>query len=689
MKKIYAALWVAFAAFVFTCPADAFLRGGYAPPAAPSFTGLVDSFPGATLMVSAFKPTNAYTGNWGTVERQSDGTTQVISYLSTGEADNATFTSFCSGTVCFARVINDSISANSATQTTRANQARVILNGNGHMALCPQPGTKYQFAFSSGVNTASQHIFFVVKAGTADNNWSQPDVATIPITANVTSSSASISSMSSQAGISVPTAPAAWVTATGVKDSANRLPNSGVTTTNATNLSALPTGTTGTLNYTPAGTASGSTTGDTLTFTPGVIGGVWINNGPTTTNFGTGAYWGFGLGAPTTPLGSNNNYPTDFVTPQTSVSGANAIWQYMMGQGMRSVWSVVDYSTNGQQVNYDAASLGTNPNTTPTTITFSTNVGDNLFSDANGNNAPVGSCFETVVKYGSTQASRVAMSGFLQTQSGFAGFPFAPATSDGFTWTGIYQPGPVNTSSYGVGVSTTDIFGIQLFPETGGYTYPSLSVASNINNSTTMYRTVVHQGDSDTIDNQNERSEFGAYNNQVLPGASFSWAYYLRWDQYTSQTGSWCYGGQLHTEGGSIADLITYSCKNGTMQFVTQTASADVNCGSPVTITIGTIYAVIITGKWSNGAGTDTLTINAGPIGTTPIPQLCNQSGNLWPPGASAGGGAYMKIGTYRGDPWNNPGTLDLRTMNVQWNGTTANAFASQITSPMSLPTHP
>jgi hypothetical protein len=646
--------------------------------ASPSYTGFLDAYSsaGATWGFSAYKLATAYAGNWGTVQRQSDNTTLAIGFDINNKANVSTFNTFCSGTNCYLTTLNDQVSGVNATQATLANMPRVIVDSNGVLAVCPQPGSKMATSYSATVNTAKVHMFAVARAAYADSRWSQAGLPTVTVTGNITSGSASIASMSSQVGISTANAIVNMGTNPGVTDSAGFLPNAPATgSVGSTNLSALPTGSTGTLAFAPGNLSpTGSQAGDTLTFTNAVLGGVWIMNGPASSSFATTAYWGVGMAV--------DNVAGDWNTGRNATS---LLYQNALGNGMRGQWGVWDYDTFTTQLNYDGVSLGTISGSSAN-VTYSTNVGMSLFADANGAEGLSNTCFETMVLFNVNEGARVAMSNWLAAQAGTS-FPFATVTSDGFAMTGLYQPNgsPSTSSVYGASSVGPDAWGMTWNVQSGGYTWPSVAYANNITNSTTMWRFIDEQGDSDINITAAERTEI---NNvlTVAPGQSFSAFEQIEFEQYTNQTGDWCYTMQIHYNDAlsSAPDIVTAACKNNQLQFQYQKGSGPTttNCGSPISLVQGTVYAVVVDGFWSTNHTSDMLTIHAGTNGGT-LAQVCSVSGALWDNDT----GAYLKAGIYRGFPWSNAGTLIERVMNMRFS-TTANAFDAYITTQPALPAH-
>lgn len=661
---------------------------GVASPTA--FTGLLDTYSGATWYVScAFKPTNAYSSNCATIRRQSDNTTATIGFLANGKGDVASFNTFCSGTNCFLDTWVDAVNGINTTDSSAAGfKPRMIVNVNGNIAVCPQPGSKVTTSFNAAVNTAKQHLFAVVKGSYADNRHAQADIPTVAVTGTVTINSPTITAMSSQAGISIAN-DAVRGPSPGVSDSANFIPGPTATAVGNVEVTALPTGTTATMAPEPGNLPfpTGTQANDNLTFTNSVLSGVWLTNGPASGSVAT-SYWSAGFGG----LAGQGAVPGDWITGLNGTS--NGIIQSAFGQGMRGLYAVYDYETFGATLNFNGTRIGTS-NVAGGNITYSTNVGMTLFSNTSGTENTTNSCFETMVLYPATQASRIPMAQFLMAQDSIV-FPFAANTSDGFAMTGLYQPNSAQgTTIYGQRTIGPDVLGGSWNITAGGYTWPSLSYANNINNSTTLYRFIIQQGDSDTNITGAERSEIAWAGAVTTKNGDFSFFYQFQYEAIPTQTGTWCDTGQLHYgngQAGLAPDLVTLHCLNGQIQIQTQKDSAfpggsviTTNCGAPQTLTAGVTYAVVGTGHWSNTGTSDTLTVNFGTNGTT-LPAVCTASGSLWNQETV---GAYLKGGTYRGFSWDNPGTIIQRVMGLQFNPTTANAYSSFITAQPALPTHP
>ncbi len=720
MKKLYVMLWFAFACLVATNPVSAFVRGGLSGPvAAPSFTGFLDTYSanGATWFVSTYKGANAYSGNYGTVRRASDGFTQTIGFLSTGVADVSTFNSFCNGTLCYLTSWVDQVNGVNATQATNANQPRVFVDANNVLAVCPQPATWMTTTASSLVNTAKQHFFAVALPGFADNQHSPPGLPTIVTTGTVTSGSGTITAMASQVGLSTVTGGNNQGTVPGVKDSAGFLPN-GTTlpggTAGATSFSALPTGTTASLTFDPGNLSpTGTQAGDTLTFTNSVISGAWLVNGPAGTYWPTVAYWGVGMGSQT---GANSNPydgPSDWNGPR---NGDDLYVMGTVGQGMRGQWGVYDYDTFTNNLSYNAVALGNNGSTCSggctqpanANITYTTSVGMTLFTDPshNAGEQTSNACFETMALFPATQTQRVAMAQTLMAQDTITNAAFsAPTTSDGFTMSGIYQTwrewGTTGSNSlFGNAVYGPDTYGMTWANQSGGYSWPGVAMATNINNGTTMWRFITKTGESDTTITLQERDEVCAFpscqtsglngNGAIAPGSHASIAFQFEFEAIPDQSADWCYAAQVHTQNIAVPDLATIDCTNNQLRVWVNccdsgSSPAAQPCGAAITLTPGTVYAVEWEIFWSGGShNTDTFVSHMSANGS-PLTQNCS----LGPAALfSTDTGAFAKMGTYRGFPNSNQGTVIQRVMNYQWSNT-ANAFAGFITTQTALPTHP
>jgi hypothetical protein len=93
------------------------------------FQGLLDLYPNAAAAYSLRKLRSAYTGSAIKVRRASDNTEQDIGFVN-NELDVSTLESFCNGTDGFVTTWYDqSSNAQNATQTTAANQPKIVSGG--------------------------------------------------------------------------------------------------------------------------------------------------------------------------------------------------------------------------------------------------------------------------------------------------------------------------------------------------------------------------------------------------------------------------------------------------------------------------------------------------------------------------------------------------------------------------------
>jgi len=96
----------------------------------PAYTGLLNDYSGAAAAYSLRLLDNTYTGNAIKVRRASDNAEQDIAFAN-NELDTATLETFASGTDAFVTTWYDqSGNANNATQTTAANQPKIVSAGS-------------------------------------------------------------------------------------------------------------------------------------------------------------------------------------------------------------------------------------------------------------------------------------------------------------------------------------------------------------------------------------------------------------------------------------------------------------------------------------------------------------------------------------------------------------------------------
>ena len=138
-------------------------RGG-----APSFTGLLDTYSGASAAYSLRKLSSTYLGNCIRVRRSSDNTEQNIGFVN-NVLDTASLLTFCGAGNGFVTTWYDqSGNANNATQTTAANQPQIVSSGsmittNGKNSISFD-GTNDSLNLASTINvSASNYNSFVGK----------------------------------------------------------------------------------------------------------------------------------------------------------------------------------------------------------------------------------------------------------------------------------------------------------------------------------------------------------------------------------------------------------------------------------------------------------------------------------------------------------------------------------------------
>jgi Divergent InlB B-repeat domain/Alpha-L-arabinofuranosidase B, catalytic len=653
------------ASYTFTLNGNVTLVANFTPTTA-AYVGFLDTYNslGATFGLSTKKLFNAYSGYAIQVRRVSDNTTQNIGFRSNGDADPSAFNAFCSGTTCYLSIWYDQVNGNNAVQATAAKQWQVFVDTDGLLTLQPGPGTTMTVADAAVYKTPQVELFATARPNYLDNRIPEPNpAAVVGITGTVTNGSPTITAMSSQAGITTASPPGG---------------NSGATVEGAgipslTQIGAFPSGSSSTMTN----NATGGTSGEALTFINPVFDGAWIIYGPSGTTYWSNAYWGFG---------------TDFtdsveVPRNGQTSGFQSVIQDIYGQGQRNLWGIWDFDTYTLSVYVNGVKIGQQSNTNAN-VTYSTAVGLTIGSDASGSEVSINQSFRQMVLFPATESARVAMAQEEMGRWNVSTLPTSSTTADGFTWTPEYIPG---FSHY----DGPDVYGMTWWHEFGGYSWPSVELASNINNSTTMARFTVEVGDSDTIVTGAERSERGGglgsnATKTFVPGGNFSIFYQFEIEQMATQNGSWCYTMQNHYGNGGLApDLIAISCSGGKLQFVTQHGSGPttVNQGSAQTLTVGTTYAVVINAHWAttSASNADTLQIWFGPNGSA-LTEIVNVGPTMLWDTVAAGG--YVKQGIYRGYPNQNAGTDILRVMNHQLS-LTANAYSAYITSQPQLPTHP
>jgi hypothetical protein len=95
-----------------------------------AFTGILDTYSGASAAYSVRRLSSTYTGNLIRVRRSSDNTEQDIGYDSNNVLDTASLLTFCGAGNGFVTTWYDqSGNANNATQTTALNQPQIVSSG--------------------------------------------------------------------------------------------------------------------------------------------------------------------------------------------------------------------------------------------------------------------------------------------------------------------------------------------------------------------------------------------------------------------------------------------------------------------------------------------------------------------------------------------------------------------------------
>lgn len=132
-------------------------------PKTAAFTGLLDTYSGASAAYSLRRLSSTYTGNLIRVRRSSDNAEQNIGYNSSNVLDTASLLTFVgAGNGFITTWYDQSGNANNATQTTAANQPQIVSSGamittNGKNSV-RFDGTNDHFILGSTINVASSHF---------------------------------------------------------------------------------------------------------------------------------------------------------------------------------------------------------------------------------------------------------------------------------------------------------------------------------------------------------------------------------------------------------------------------------------------------------------------------------------------------------------------------------------------------
>ena len=139
---------------------------------APAFTGLLDTYPGATAAYSIRQLRGGYTGSAFRVRRDSDDAEQDIGFVN-NELDTASLETFCSGTDGFVVTWYDQISGtpNNFVASKESGEPKVCSNGvtvteNGQPALeYAFPGPQFESVYEM-TSSANVYINMVFKMDT-------------------------------------------------------------------------------------------------------------------------------------------------------------------------------------------------------------------------------------------------------------------------------------------------------------------------------------------------------------------------------------------------------------------------------------------------------------------------------------------------------------------------------------------
>ncbi len=116
----------------------------------PTFTGILDDYPSAAGAWSAARRlSSTYSGNIFTVRRGSDNTTQNIGYLSNGDLDTGSLSTFCSGSNGFVTTLYDqSGNGVNLVQGNTTRQPKIYDSGTG--VITKGPNNEPSMLFDGG-----------------------------------------------------------------------------------------------------------------------------------------------------------------------------------------------------------------------------------------------------------------------------------------------------------------------------------------------------------------------------------------------------------------------------------------------------------------------------------------------------------------------------------------------------------
>lgn len=138
-------------------------------PGVPPFTGLLDTYSGASVAYSAARRlSSTYTGPLIRVRRSSDNTEQDIGYNGSNVLDESALTTFVGANDGFVTTWYDqSGNANNATQSTAANQPKIVDSSTGVIKDGSIPAiynnvSSHILYLNTAINLGTAHSFFAV-----------------------------------------------------------------------------------------------------------------------------------------------------------------------------------------------------------------------------------------------------------------------------------------------------------------------------------------------------------------------------------------------------------------------------------------------------------------------------------------------------------------------------------------------
>lgn len=682
---------------------------------APLYSGIVDLYPSSYWAegFSVYAPTAAYSGNFAQIERTNDNTTTIIGYDSSHRASVSQFNAFCAGTYCYVKTLYDSFGQtqgheNDWVQNTLAKMPQMAVAADGMLEVCGAPASSMANAYANTQSAAQLEMFAVAYAATLDWNGFQPNLPYFTFTGNTSTAAQTITGIT-EAGVAQTFQGLSlyngWnatynytVPINGIQD---------VTHPNAFWWEQFPNnsggftlgGTTITMN----GYANDflTETGDTFQITNAVQSGPWFVIGPSSATYQTSAYAAFGM---TNANGIGNGLGGDTISTKNGATNEYTV----IGQYMRGRWAVWDYDTSTEALYHDTTLIYSG--NAASNVTYGTNVGMTLFSDASGAENTVNQCFHQMAFVNTVASNRATIDASLDSQfsiTPIATTVAAQTTADGFTLQPeLLAPYPSPGYSAVLGDNNyNDVNGINWQPQSGGYLHsegPGMAYATNVTQGAcaapkcpTLVQAIVNGGDSDTGISQHPRSEIldGINSGNGYPaGTHLSLFYEFKVKQMgdlTNTGGEWCYINQWYY-GGGIDCLDRTGAGGPTLR--PQIGGNDCGTVYPATghITPGdTVYAVEAE-FYVNGTSGSWSIYGPAPIGGT-LALNCSGTGNVLASGTTLS----LKQGLYMGDvPWKNTGGIPSPQDNVVqianfFVSTTSGTFSSLVSAQPAWPTHP